>query len=85
MSQSSGILPTPNFILDEDYSAPVSETSWETIKFDKGIFVRPIDYYYVPQHVKDDGRYKNFDSTTHVFCYTRLGIYMFPKKIVRQV
>jgi hypothetical protein len=76
---------TPNYQIEEDHRVVTNPGSYETKLVPKYTFVRPIDYYYVPRHIKEDERYRYFNPETEIFCYCPLGIHPFPKKIVRKV
>lgn len=49
-----------------------------------GSFVCPIDWYYVPKHVKESDRYRWFDKETHSVCYTRFGLVPIAKRVLRE-
>lgn len=75
-------MKTPNYIITEKcvlYNGPMDEKVLEI-----GSFVCPIEYAYLPVHVKEDKRWKDVTLNTHVFCYTRYGIIPIEKNILRQ-
>jgi len=45
-----------------------------------GIFVKPLDVYYLPQHIKESLAYKWYDSTKDVFVYCSVGIVVLAQK-----
>lgn len=49
-----------------------------------GTFVRPIEYQYVPKHVKEDDRWtRNFNPETEIYCHTSYGMVPVPRKSIR--
>lgn len=72
---------TPNYVLS--VSMTLSMGSHEKITMAAGSFVRPIHLGYVPKHVIDDPRWKDFDPRFEVFCFCRYGIIPFTKSAVR--
>lgn len=75
-------MATPNYILKEDHIYAHGTWNTESKILPGGSFVRPIEWCYVPQHVKDN--WIGFDQKTHVFAYTRRGILPLPRnKVVR--
>ena len=73
---------TPNYKLIESYSYYLRPLKTKTL--DAGSWVRPVDYSYVPDHVREDERWDNFDVEKFVFVYTRQGFVMVPKRLVRE-
>lgn len=76
-------IPTPNYILDEDFVYYDDNRNAQTIQ--AGEFVRPINIEYVPKHVLEDGRWWGYNKETDVFCYTRFGMLLIPKKLIVRV
>lgn len=75
-------MKTPDYVLSEDV------TWWEgqelkTLK--AGLFVRPIDWPYVPKHVIEDSRFRYVSKDSQIFCYTRHGIVPIPISAFRRV
>lgn len=73
---------TPNYIITERFT--VSLTPSDIQELPAGSYVRPIDYRYVPKHVKDDPKNKYYFENTDVFCYCKFGIILIKKDILRQ-
>lgn len=61
-----------NFITQESHS--FAQGMYDTKIIPAGTFVRPIEYCYVPKHVKDDPRWRHFDQKTEIFCYCSYGM-----------
>lgn len=75
-------LPTPNYVLMEDVYVILSV---ESKKLDVGSFVRPINIYYLPQHIKDNPRLYPINLKTHTYCFTFYGIVAIPLDKIRKV
>lgn len=73
---------TANYALTEAHSHSMGPQ--DTLVLPEGAFVSPIDPYYLPRHIKEHSSYKWFDPETHVHCFTRWGIILIPKRIVRE-
>ncbi len=74
---------TPDYITTEDFRFT---RDWHNeLTIPKGCFVRPIETYYLPKHIKDDSWYKWFDPDKEIHVYCSFGIVCIPKKIVRRV
>ena len=76
-------MPTPNYVLTD--VVYVNQGSSDSKHLPIGSFVRPIDSRYVPEHILEDPRYRFFDKTNDIFCYTKYGIVSIPKAYLRQV
>lgn len=76
-------MSTPNYVLTEP--VPFSSGHMDAKILDAGVFVRPIEYCYVPKHVIEDRRWKGFNKTTDVFVYCHHGIIAIPLKSIRRV
>lgn len=77
-------MSTPDYCLIEDVQ--VAEAGgWETKTLKAGTFVRPIDYYYVPKHIKEAVENRWFIANLEVFCFTPLGIKLIDKNKFRRV
>ncbi len=72
---------TPNYILSEPVS--FAHGAYDVKTMAAGTFVRPIEYHYVPKHVKEDERWKHFDKLTEVFCHCSYGTVPVPRKSIR--
>lgn len=76
-------MATPDYVMTEDFDYMTD--SWDKKIIPAGAFVRPIDQYYVPKHVRNTMANKNFDWETETFCYTpRDGIIAIPNKMFRK-
>lgn len=75
-------MKTPDYVLSEAYVTYQGSTQ---VEYPVGMFVRPIDPYYLPKHILDSDSHRWFNSQLEVYCYTSLGIVKFPKNIVRKV
>ncbi len=69
---------SPNYRMKRAYM--YSMGSYDTRTIDSGAYVRPVEFDYVPAHIKEDKRWSNFDKTQHVFIYTRHGFVMIPRE-----
>lgn len=70
------------YITNADYKVWLGS---ESIILTAGSHVKPMNYYYVPKHIKDDDRYRWFDKNTQVFCYCYMGIIALPRHIIEEV
>lgn len=77
-------LPTPNYCLVSEYRIVQGAAVVDAKILPAGTFVRPIDYYYVPLHVREDKRWAFFDRDKEVFCFTRWGIVPIPRDLIRE-
>lgn len=71
-------LPTSNYVLEQDFKIDNSKV------LPAGSFVRPIRYYYVPKHIKDEYPWTS-EEGTQTFCYTYYGIVAIPTEYIRKV
>lgn len=69
---------TPNYRLK--IPVTISYGIYDIKTLPSGSFVRPISEQYVPQHILDDPRWEDADLSTDVFCYTKIGIVLIPKR-----
>lgn len=76
-------MSTPNYVLSEAYCT--YDSSMNKQEYPQGMFVRPIDKYYLPKHIIDSESYRWFNEGKEVYCYTKLGIVTIPKNIIRKV
>jgi hypothetical protein len=72
------------FCLSENFSY-VEPGTWDTNVIPQGTFVKPLNIYYVPKHIKDDPIHLFFDPTNEVFVYCSYGIIPIPKKYIREI
>jgi len=75
-------LKTPDYVLTEEYSQ-----SWsiaDSKKLPAGSFVRPISWAYLPREIRMDEKNRGLDHDKVVFCYTKIGIVLIPRNIIRQ-
>lgn len=75
-------IPTPNYVLTVAHT--IQNGPYDSFTLPQGSFVRPIDPRYIPQHVLDNPKYKYFNKEYELFVYTKHGIIVVPKSIVRQ-
>ena len=66
-------MSTPDHIATEDCSI-YTGLGKDPIVIPKGSFVRPIEYKWLPKHVKEDDRWRGIDNEKYVFVYTKHGI-----------
>lgn len=76
-------MATPDYLLTNDVT--ITKDIWDQKVIKAGTFVRPIDFYYVPQHIKDLPDHKWFDRNREVFCYTPIGIQLIPLDKIRKL
>lgn len=69
------------YILSEDMV--VDQSNNKTLP--AGSFVKPIDPYWLPQHIKDTSNFKWMNKETQVFCYTALGMVLIPWEKLRAI
>lgn len=55
----------------------------ESKKLLKGSFVKPIEFCYIPQHIKDRPGVKRYNTQTDVYCYTQFGLVSVPRVNLR--
>ena len=71
---------TPDFVLNEDFFFGPSN---DQKVIPAGSFVRPIEFKYVPKEtISRAGFFSKADSQ---FCYTRYGILIIPKILIRSI
>lgn len=75
-------MKTPDYVLMEDYNT--GDYSSEKI-LPAGSFVRPIDYYYLPAHIKESASKSYLEDTSKVFCYTYYGIKLIEWSKIRKL
>jgi hypothetical protein len=74
-------IKVPEFVLTQGFL--MHKGPMDTYTIPEGSFVKPIEYCYVPQHVKDAN--KHHDKLKEIFCYTREGIVSIPRNIIREI
>lgn len=74
---------TPNYVLTAEHR--ISNYPHDDIILTKGMFVRPVDKYYLPKHVKESSAFRWHSEEKEVFCYTSVGIVCVPKEFIRMV
>lgn len=58
----------------------------ESITIPQGTFVKPIEFCYVPKHVRDDMFNHNvYNKDTHIYCYSSYGMYPILRTKIREV
>lgn len=75
-------MKTPSYMLMKDHH--ISIGVGETRILPAGSFVCPVEPYYLPRHIKDQPSFQYFNRQTELFCYTRFGITVIPKHLVRE-
>lgn len=75
-------MKVPEYVLSEDHRI-VMPIGHEDITIPAGTFVKPIDKYYVPAHIRNE-RPGIYIAPWEVFCYSRYGIYPIPKSKIRE-
>ncbi len=74
-------MSTPDYMLTEDFN--YQPTRPNSFVIAAGTFLRPIDFYYVPRHIREENKF--FNKETEVYCYCYYGILVFPKEVIRKV
>lgn len=74
-------MSTPDYVLIQDYT--VNPYVPDSTLVPAGTFLRPLDLYYVPKHIRDASR--GFNKDKEVYCYCSYGILPFPKGLLRRV
>lgn len=69
----------PNYRLKVDVT--VGDMFSESI-VPAGTWVKPIDKYYLPQHIKEGEAYRWANHDVEIFCYTSYGIVLIPRKAI---
>lgn len=77
-------MATPDYILIDEVSIRRSAAS-EPIILPQGAFVRPLEYTYLPAHIKNDSTWKTYPTTMYTFAYTRYGILPIKTTNIRKV
>lgn len=72
---------TPNYILKRRFVFEIG--AQDMIILDPGTFVRPLDIYYVPKHIKE--RHPLLNLEKEVYCYGSFGIIPIPRDFLREV
>lgn len=57
----------------------------DPITLPAGLFVKPIEYRYVPKHVLEKYENTGHDDSKCVFCYTSYGIISIPRELIREI
>ncbi len=71
---------TPNWRLTADFI--VKRAGRTSVTLPAGSYVRPMDLYYVPEHIKDANPY--FWESSETYCYTRHGIVAVPNHYLQE-
>ena len=74
------------YVTSEDCDIlPNGAVHWDQIiTMPAGTFVKPIDFKYLPDHVKKNEDYQNFDPKVHTFVYCHYGIVVIPLMSIRK-
>lgn len=78
-------MKTPNYVLTEKFSFSANGAFGSAIELPEGTFVRPIEVIWLPTHILQSSDYKFFKPEKEVFVYTRYGIIVVPRDIIRKV
>lgn len=73
---------TPNYVTNEEIYIRNGNSDAKTIPV--GSFVRPIEWQYIPVHIKEDKRWASFNKETDIFVFTRYGIVPVARKSIRE-
>lgn len=76
-------LPTPNWILNEEHTVYVGGKDAKTLP--EGTFARPIELDYVPDYIKASDSHKFFNSESHTYAYTPVGIVVVPRRKLSKI
>lgn len=76
-------MKTPDYVLDSD--CEMVDEFWNKKTIPAGTFVKPIDFYYVPKHVREMPLNRYYDKDKETFCYCSYGIVLLPKNKIRRV
>lgn len=75
-------MSTPDYVLTEDFEHYLTRGG-EPLRLKAGSFVRPIEYGYLPTHIKnDDTNHWDVKTGKKIYCYTRFGILPIPAELV---
>ncbi len=69
----------PTYITNEDF--PIAQNKVLPV----GSFVKPIDEYWLPKHIKDKPEHIWINRDKEIYCYCHFGIVILPIKIIRKV
>lgn len=74
---------TPDYVMVEDYVPPAGQEKMVP----KGAFIRPVDWYYLPRHIKDANDYSYYltNRDEYCYCFTRHGLMVVPIKKFRKL
>lgn len=75
-------MKTPDYVLNEEVKIMDSLLNEKVLP--AGSFVKPIEPYYLPKHIKDQTSFHWFDPRTEAYCYTFYGIVMIPLRSIRR-
>lgn len=75
---------TVNYMLTQEVTVSNDWATKEMKVLPSGSFVSPVHFKYVPKHVLDNPKNKGFNENTEVFCYTKYGFVIVPKKALRE-
>lgn len=63
---------------------PDATTIDQMITLPAGTFVKPIEPYYLPDHIKNSDDYASFSPKTQVYVYCHYGIVAIPRRVLRK-
>lgn len=72
----------PEYVLRKPVQIKSNRTG-EYLTLQAGSHVQPINYDYIPKHLKDL-HWVYFDKEIHVFCATKYGIYPLQRSDIRE-
>lgn len=75
---------TPDYVLTEPFTDYKGSNQDNKI-LPAGAFVRPIEFQYLPDHIRKNRDYVNMDKEKYVFCHSSIGMILVPRKQLRSV
>ena len=72
----------PNYITNTDVRITINIT--ESVTVPAGTWVKPVEYYYVPKHIKDIPWWKHLNTEERVFTYSHYGFLPIPRKHISE-
>lgn len=73
----------PEYLTTEDITIRLGSNQTQVLPANS--FVKPIDFGYLPKHIKESESGRYFNKFTQVFCYTHFGITVIDRNKIREV
>lgn len=76
-------MATPDYVLTKGFEHKI-DLHTDPVVLKAGSFVRPIEYRYLPNHIKDTNDCRINEWSGKIYCYTHYGLIPIPQELLRR-